>query len=129
MCGKGKGNNPFGSTTEWLEWHKKWAADPLGLGLTDFSGNFGAKVLGTNNLEERYAEEDEKAAKRRARLVDRADYAQLQDSLATPSASSVNPARPRNPAADIANRRRQALLSARVPLTPQSGLGANAPLY
>lgn len=123
MCGKGKGNNPFGSFQGWQEWHSKWAADPLGLGLTDYSGNLISKVVGSPTLDERYAEKEALAAKKRDIILRRAAESQAADPGPTKTASLVNPA------SEIANRRRKALLDARRSLTPQSGLGANAPLY
>lgn len=124
MCGSGKGNDPFKSFKGWQEWHQKWAADPLGLGLTDYSGNLISKVVGSPTLDERYAREEAQAAKKQDILARRSAESQAQTQGPTPLASVVNPA------AEIANRRRKAILDARrQPLTPQSGLGANAPLY
>lgn len=123
MCGSGKGNNPLGSIKGWQEWHKKWAADPLGIGLPDLSGNFIAKVGGQKNLDERYAAEKKSADKAQAKRAELAAFAQRQDALPTPGADFINPA------TEIANRRRKAILDARTSLSPQSGLGANSPLY
>lgn len=57
-------------------------------------------------------------------MAQKAALAQRENAMPTPGATFINPA------SEIANRRRKALLDARrSPLTPQSGLGANAPLY
>lgn len=63
------------------------------------------------------------AQRRQAFLLRKADTAARTNADPTKSAGAINPA------SEIANRRRKALLDARRSLTPQSGLGANAPLY
>ena len=53
MCGKNM--RPLASFSNWQKWHHDFAADPLGLGLPDYSGDLVSKIAGQPTLEEREA--------------------------------------------------------------------------
>lgn len=53
MCGKNM--RPLASFSNWQKWHHDFAADPLGLGLPDYSGDLVSKIAGQPTLDEREA--------------------------------------------------------------------------
>ena len=116
MCGTGKGNNPFGGFRNWQEWHQKWAADPLGLGLTDYSGNLVSQIAGEKTLKERELEDEQKKQEQRELAL----RPNPQAIAPEPTAMLINPA------AELRNRRRKAIMAARSNLIPY-GPGANIP--
>lgn len=105
---------PLASFSNWQEWHRDFAADPLGLGLPDFSGNLVSKVAGEPTLDERQAEQ-EASRKRKAAMF----LAETMKGPAAPEKSVMEI----YDAEGVRNRRRRAALMGLSQLRTPSGPG------
>ena len=111
MCSKNM--NPTGSMHNWTRWHHDFAADPLGLGLHDYSGDLVNKVSGSKTYDELQQAAADRAAKKQQAFLDM-QYAPL-----APEKSAMEIGDP----AEIRNRRRQAVLLGVNQLKTSSGPG------